>query len=311
MDTYQGLDNIDSYYNVVVALGNFDGVHIGHRELIRRTIEIANENNGIPAVYTFDPHPLKVTQPDLCPPMLLNREDKIRLFSELGVKVLIIAPFTQEVSGLSPEQFVQEILVRKLNAKCAVIGYNYSFGYRGSGDAALLVDLAAQNGFAVEVVPPVKCGETEVSSTFIRSCLLKGNVTDAAKFLGYFPFISSHVVTGFRRGREIGFPTANINLSNDVLAPANGVYAVKLHFLDKSWPGVANIGVKPTFEPGLPRNLEVNIFDFDGDIYGKKVKVEFIKRLRGECQFRSVDELVQQINEDVKAARSCLAAEDS
>jgi len=141
--------------------------------------------------------------------------------------------------------------------------------------------------------------------------LLKGNVTDAAKFLGYFPFISSHVVTGFRRGREIGFPTANINLSNDVLAPANGVYAVKLHFLDKSWPGVANIGVKPTFEPGLPRNLEVNIFDFDGDIYGKKVKVEFIKRLRGECQFRSVDELVQQINEDVKAARSCLAAEDS
>lgn len=310
MDIYQGLENIDNYHNVVVALGNFDGVHLGHRELIRRTIEISNAYNGTPAVYTFDPHPLKVTQPDLCPPMLLCKEEKIRLFSELGLKVLIIAPFTQEVSGLSPEQFVQEILVQKLNVKCVVIGYNYNFGHKGAGDAAMLVDLAAQNGFKVEVVPPVKCGEREVSSTLIRNYLLEGNVTDAAKYLGYFPFISSRVVTGFQRGREIGFPTANLNLPEDVLAPANGVYAVKLYFREKSWYGVANIGVKPTFECGLPRNLEVNIFDFNGDIYGTQIKLEFIRRIRGECQFGSVDELVQQINNDVQEAKSCFAFAD-
>jgi riboflavin kinase/FMN adenylyltransferase len=309
MDIYQGLDNIDNYHNIVVALGNFDGVHLGHRQLIRRTIEIAKKYNGTPAVYTFDPHPLKVIKPDLCPPMLLTKEEKIRLFSELGIKVLIIAPFTQEVSGISPEQFVQEILVEKLKVKCVVVGYNYNFGYKGSGDPAMLTGLAAKNGFAVEVVPPVKCGETEVSSTLIRNFLLEGNVVDAAKYLGYFPFVNSRVVAGFQRGREIGFPTANLSLSDDVLAPANGVYAVKVYFWDKCWYGVANIGVKPTFEPGLPRNLEVNIFDFKGDIYGTKIKLEFIRRIRGECQFGSVDELVQQIKKDVQAAKSCLASE--
>ena len=308
MDIYQGLENIDSYHNVVVALGNFDGVHLGHRELIRRTIEIAKEYNGTSAVYTFDPHPLKVIQPDICPPMVITKEEKIRLFSELGIKVLIIAPFTAEISALSPEQFVQEILVEKLHVKCVVVGYNYNFGYKGYGDAAMLTDLGTKNGFTVEVVPPVKCGGTEVSSTLIRNYLLEGNVADAAKYLGYFPSVTSCVETGFQRGREIGFPTANLNLSDELLAPANGVYAVKVYFWDKCWYGVANIGVKPTFEPGLPRNLEVHIFDFEGDIYGTKIKLEFIRRIRGECEFSSVDELVQQINKDVQVAKSCLTS---
>lgn len=308
MDIYHGLDNIDNYHNVVVALGNFDGVHLGHRELIRRTIEIANKYNGTSAVYTFDPHPLKVTRPELCPPLLLNKEEKIRQFAELGVKVLVIAPFTEEISGFSPEQFVQEVLVQKLKVKCAVVGFNYNFGYKGSGDANMLGELATQKGFGVEVVPPVKCGGIEVSSTLIRNYLLEGNVADAAKYLGYFPFLSARVVTGFQRGREIGYPTANLNLSDDFLVPANGVYAVKLYFGDKTWHGVANIGVKPTFEPGQPRNLEVHIFDFNGDLYGTKIKLEFIRRIRGECQFGSVDELVEQINKDVQTAKSCFTS---
>lgn len=307
MDIYQGLDSIDNYNNIAIALGNFDGVHLGHRELIRRTIDLARHNDGTPAVFTFDPHPMKIIQPDLCPPMLLTREEKIRLFSELGIKLLIIAPFTEDISSLSPEQFMQEILIKRLNVKSVVVGYNYSFGHKGSGDAAMLVELAAKNGITAEIVPPVKCGETEVSSTLIRNYLLEGNVTEAARFLGYLPFIVSRVVTGFQRGREIGFPTANLNLAEDILVPANGVYAVKVYIGDICRYGVANIGVKPTFDPNQPKNVEVHIFDFNEDIYGSKIKLEFIRRIRGECQFSSVDELIQQINKDVQVAKTCFA----
>ncbi|MHB9093353.1 MAG: bifunctional riboflavin kinase/FAD synthetase [Eubacteriales bacterium] len=302
MDIYQGLNNIDKYNNVVIALGNFDGVHLGHRELISKTIETARGVNGTPAVFTFDPHPMKVLQPDGCPPMLLTKQEKIRILSDLGLKLLIISPFS-DISRLSPEEFVKSILVEKFKVRAVVAGYNYNFGYKGAGNAEMLARLAHEYGFDAVVIPPVKFGEVEVSSTLIRQLLLAGNVWDAARFLGYLPFVVSRVVTGDRRGRQIGFPTANLNLPEDILVPATGVYAVRVTLRGHCLNGVANIGIKPTFSLNQPKNLEVHIFDFNDDIYDTVIKVEFVKRIRGEQEFSSVDELVRQIKTDSLEAK--------
>ncbi len=306
MDIYHGLDNISKHKNIALALGNFDGVHLGHRELIRRTIAFADRENGIPAVLTFDPHPMKVLQPDSCPPMLLSKEDKIRILSDLGIKLLIIVPFSDDISKLSPRQFVKNILVDKFKVRVVVVGYNYSFGYKGVGNAEILIQLAGEYGFEAVVVPLVKCDGTEVSSTFIRRLIKEGNVSEAARFLGYYPFVTSRVVSGDRRGQLLGFPTANMILPDDSLTPANGVYAVKIHVNGCLLNGVANLGKRPTFSMNQPQNLEVHIFNFNQEIYNAKIKVEFIRRIRGEQEFSSVQELVRQINNDVAEAKKCL-----
>ncbi len=305
MDIYHGLDSIE-YNRIAMALGNFDGVHLGHRELIRRTVEVAEKINGTPAVLTFDPHPLKVLQPDCSPPLLLTKEDKVRILRELGIKLLIISPFCDDVSRLSPEEFVKNILVDKFKAQAVVVGYNYNFGYKGAGNAQDLVRLGSGCGIEVLIVPPVRIDGKEVSSTLIRQLLLKGNVSDAAKFLGYFPFIVARVVTGDRRGTQIGFPTANINLPDDILVPANGVYAVRVHVNGRLLNGVANIGIKPTFNLNQPKNLEVHIFNFTSDLYSVEIKVDFIQRIRGEQEFPSVQELIAQIKDDVREAHRIL-----
>jgi len=305
MDIYQGFDNIRES-SIVIALGNFDGVHLGHRELIRKTVETAGKENGIPAVLTFDPHPMKILRSESCPPMLLTTQDKIRILSELGIKLLIITPFTFEIAGLQPEQFVKDVLVEKLKVKTVVVGYNYSFGRHGTGNAGMLADLAGNYGLKVIVAPPVRYGEIEISSTLIRQLLLEGFVSEAAKYLGYFPFVSSRVVSGDCRGREIGFPTANLDLPDGVLAPARGVYAVRVYTGADRFDGVANIGIKPTFGCALPQNLEVHLFNFSGNIYGQIIKVEFIERIRGEHSFSTIEELIGQIHKDATAARDIL-----
>ena len=308
MNIYHGLeDGIDKYNNIVMALGNFDGVHLGHRELIKRTIEIAARENGTPAVFTFDPHPMKVLRPDCCPPMLLSKEEKIRILSDLGIKLLVILPFSDDIANLSPREFVKNVLIDKFKVRAVVVGYNYNFGYKGTGNAGLLTGLAGEYGIEAVVVPPVQHDQAEVSSTLIRNLLQKGDVSTAAEFLGYFPLIVSRVVTGDQRGRQIGFPTANLELSDDILAPANGVYAVRVHVNGAILRGIANIGNRPTFDLNQPPNLEVHIFDFAREIYNTKIKVEFIKRIRGEQRFSSVEELVRQIENDSGEVKKVLA----
>lgn len=302
MDIFCNLDEVVKRSNIVVALGNFDGVHLGHRELIRYTVEMAGEEKCIPAVFTFDPHPLKVLRPEICPPMILSKQDKINLMYELEVQFLVIAPFSLDFARITPARFVKDILVDKLGVKGIVVGYNYAFGFKGEGSAETLVELASTYGIRTKVVPPVKCNGTEVSSTLIRSLIADGNVAEAASFLGYHLFIKARVVSGDQRGRQIGFPTANIELPEDVLYPANGVYAVRVSIDGESFRGVANLGLRPTFKLNCPRNLEIHILDFCKDIYGREIKAEFIERIRGERQFASVDELIQQIQQDVGQA---------
>lgn len=309
MDVIEKLKDIPHYDNLVITLGNFDGIHLGHRELIRRTIELSEAVHGTPAAFTFDPHPLAVLKPKLNLPLLLTKEEKIKMLSDIGIKVLVIAPFSEELSCLSPDDFVKHILIEKLKAKKIVVGYNYSFGCGGTGTAQLMADLTFKYGIETEIIPPVIIDGIEVSSTVIRGLIFKGETESAAKLLGYSPFIRAQVVYGEQRGRKLGYPTANLNLPDGMITPANGVYAVRISMQDgMSYYGVANIGTKPTFKNNDKKNLEIHIFDFQKDIYGHVIKVEFLRNIRGERKFTSAEELVNQINNDALDARNYIAS---
>lgn len=304
MRVYENLSGLkDRYASITLALGNFDGIHLGHQRLIGEAVEIARGNNGIAAVLTFDPHPMQVLKPELAPPMLLDREAKRQKMAQLGVDVLLLCPFTREFARLSPEDFIKEILVKQLNITGIVVGYNYTFGHKGQGTPETLWKYAAEYGYDLHVIPPVKLGNQVVSSTLIRSLLAEGNVTAARKFLGYYPFTEGTVVLGDRRGNTLGFPTANIDCPEGLMVPANGVYSVKVELDGDTFLGVANVGTKPTFHQNNRTNIEVHLLDFCGDIYGKTIKINYLRRLRDERKFSSITDLVNQIQIDVHSAR--------
>ena len=304
LTSYHGLRH--SYPKICVGLGNFDGVHLGHQRIIKRLVEYARENQGTAAVFTFEPHPAMVLRPEAAPPLLLAPELKQRLIASFGVDILLAIPFTREFALLSPEAFVREVLCAEIGVAAVFVGYNYTFGHRGAGTPETLRELGARYGFTVEVIPPVLVGGQPVSSTLIRGLIAAGKVEEAQRYLGYYPVFAGTVVSGAKRGTELGFPTANLEVDSQVLVPANGVYAVKAVVDGEVFLGVANIGVCPTFAGDAPvwRRVEVFLFDFHGDLYGKRLEVSFTRRLREERCFRSVAELVEQIRRDVAAARA-------
>jgi len=309
MEIYHNLDELElKDKNILVALGNFDGVHLGHRQLLKELVAAARETGFRAMVFTFNPHPLQVLQPEQSPPLLLTWEEKARQIAELGVDMLVLAPFTKEFSRLTPEDFVRMVLVDKLKVAGIFVGWNYNFGRGGQGDTKTLTQLGHQLGFFVRVVDPVTCQGQAVSSTLIRELLHRGDVDKAATYLGYRPYFRGPVVHGEARGRTIGFPTANVDLPPGLVIPARGVYAVYIILGNRRLKGVANIGVKPTFNlQNRTPNLEVHIFDFQGDIYGEIVFVELVAMIRSEMTFGSVNELVAQVNKDAKHAKSLLA----
>ncbi len=305
MLVYESLTGLkDRYPNITVALGNFDGIHLGHQRLIGEAVAIARRNNGTAAVLTFHPHPMAVLKPELAPPMLLDQEAKRRMMAELGVDILILLPFTLNFAQLSPEEFIKDVLVKQLNVKAIVIGYNYSFGHRGRGNPETIWKYADECCYTLSVIPPVKVGSQVVSSTLIRNKLAEGDVAAAQKLLGYYPFTEGTVVLGDRRGNTLGFPTANIDCPAGMMVPARGVYSVHVDMDGETYLGVANVGTKPTFNGSNQRiNIEVHLLDFCGDIYGKKIKVKYVRRLRDERKFSSITDLVNQIQADVQSAR--------
>ncbi|RDV82520.1 bifunctional riboflavin kinase/FAD synthetase [Ammonifex thiophilus] len=290
-----------------VGLGNFDGVHLGHRRLIERLVAWAAATGGTAAVLTFEPHPAMVLNPQKAPPLLLSSELKRRFLAELGIEVLFILPFTREFASLQPEEFVAEVLVKEMGVKAVFVGYNHTFGRGGKGNPALLASLGERYGFRVEVIPQVVVNGLPVSSTLIRYLLEKGEVEEARRYLGYYPLYLGTVVSGDGRGRELGFPTANLELEEGILLPACGVYLVRVRVLEKNWYGVANVGVLPTFGERERPRIEVFLFDFQGELYGLKMEVSFLRRLREERRFRSPEELVAQIRRDVACAREIIA----
>lgn len=293
----------EKHMNLVVGLGNFDGVHLGHQKLIYELVALAKRIDGTPAVFTFNPHPLAVLCPGDCPPQLLSQESKQNLIEKLGVEVLLQAPFDLELASMAPDQFIETVLCKELGVCGVVVGYNYTFGHRGHGNPALLEKLSSRYGFQIRVIPPVMVEGQVVSSTLVRSLIAEGDVIGAAKLLGRYPFAEGPVVEGDRRGGGIlGFPTANLEIGMNTLVPANGVYSARVFINGDVYQGVANVGIKPTFH-GKKRNIEVHVLDFCRDLYGKWIKISFTRRLRGEKRFATPSELVEQIKRDIIEAR--------
>jgi len=289
----------------VVSIGNFDGVHVGHQEILRRVVQDARLRQGTPLVFTFHPHPLTVLRPDRPLPLILSLREKLLACFATGVHGVIVQRFTKTFSLLTAEVFVQRYLVEAIGVEKVIIGHNVSFGHDRTGRAETLVQLGAHYGFAVDVVGPVMVESQEVSSTAVRAALSTGDMQSVTRLLGRPYAVSGRVEKGFQRGRTIGFPTANLRPRADLLLP-NGVYAVRVEVGDTHVSGVANVGVNPTFGENK-RTIEAHLFDFSADLYGQRVRVSFVEHLRGEQKFPSIQELIQQIQHDAQQARMILA----
>lgn len=288
----------------VVALGNFDGVHVGHQAILRTAIERARAVDGTAFALTFDPLPAKVLAPDRAPRLILTPEARFDLLQRSGLDGVIVLEFNLELSRLTPLQFASEYLKRKIGALAVVVGHNVSFGHNRAGNAATMKTLGAELGFDAIVVGPVQLGNKEVSSTSVREAIISGDLRLAAAILGRPHFLSGPVVHGRERGRTIGFPTANIQNRTECIPP-DGVYATRLILPDGAYPSITNIGMRPTFaEP--ERTFEAHIFDFDRDIYDQNVKLELIERIRPERKFASGEELAVQISADLKRSKEIL-----
>jgi riboflavin kinase/FMN adenylyltransferase len=274
-----------------VAIGTFDGVHLGHREVIR----------GNDTVLTFDPHPLAVVRPGAEPKLLCPPGVKADLIAGLGVEELVTIPFDRDFASKTPEQFVQEVLVDRLGAERVSVGENFRFGKKQAGDAEFL---QSRPEFETNVVPLVEVDGEIVSSSHIRGLVAAGEVGKAAHFLGGPFLFEGVVVEGDRRGRELGMPTANVVPDDRFATPGHGVYAAWAH----GYPAAVNVGVRPTFDTARGLLVETHLLDFDGDLYGQTLRVAFLERMRGEKRFDSVDDLVAQMHLDVTEARTIASA---
>jgi riboflavin kinase/FMN adenylyltransferase len=289
----------------VVTIGVFDGVHRGHQRTIGHTVARAAALGLSSVVVTFDPHPSEVVRPGSHPAVLTEPRRQAELIEELGVDALCVLPFTPDFSRLGPEEFVHDVLVDGLHAAAVVVGENFRFGHRAAGDVALLTRLGHRFGYTVEGSPLLADGATTFSSTYVRACVAAGDVAAAADALGRPHRVEGIVVRGDRRGRELGFPTANVLSHPHVAVPADGVYAGWLARGKSSLPAAVSVGTNPTFS-GRERRVEAYVLDFDGDLYGEHVGVDFVSRLRPMLAFDTVDDLVAQMRADVTAARDLL-----
>ena len=274
-----------------VAIGTFDGVHLGHREVIR----------GADTVLTFDPHPLAVIHPEATPKLIASFEVKRDLIAGLGVDELVIIPFDRGFSEQGPESFVGEVLIERLGARSVSVGENFRFGQGARGTADFL---RSHKEFETRVVPLVEVAGETVSSSHIRGLVAAGDVKQAAEFLGGPFLFEGEVVSGDRRGRELGMPTANLVPDDALVCPSNGVYAAWAH----GHPAAVNVGVRPTFDTGRGLLVEAYLIGFDGDLYGETLRIAFVERMRGEKRFDSVDALVEQMQADVRQADQICAA---
>lgn len=294
------------FHSAVVALGNFDGLHLGHRAIIQRTLDLAHARGADPIAFTFYPHPIAVLAPERAPAMITSLAGRLGGLRDAGLAGVFVQRFTRSFASLEPEAFVDEVLLGALGVSAVVVGYNVTFGRDRRGTPDLLSALGRASGFDVEVVPPVSVGEQTVSSSAVRRLIGAGDVEQAARLLGRAHVLVGRVRAGDRRGATIGFPTANV-FPRGGLLPPDGVYAVRVSIGDApaTLPGVANLGTNPTFG-AVGRRLETHLFDFDGNLYGARLRVALVQRLRSEVKFPSVDALVAQIRSDALAAREVL-----
>jgi riboflavin kinase/FMN adenylyltransferase len=290
---------------VVLTLGNFDGVHLGHQAIVRRAVAEARALDGQVVVLTFHPHPVAVLAPDRAPPMLQSLHDRLALLRKLGADVTVVQRFTRRFAATEADVFVCDFLERHLDLRHVVVGYNVSFGRNRAGTVDTLRRLGERRGFAVDDVGPVSVGGTKVSSSGIRKLVAAGDVDRARALLGRSFALRGRVVRGEQRGRTLGFPTANLHVPCGLVLPADGVYAVRAVLDGTRHDAVLNVGVRPTFGE-LRRTVEAFLLDFDGQLYGCWLTLELIERLRGEQRFGGPEALRQAIVADVARARDVL-----
>ncbi len=290
----------------VITIGVFDGVHRGHQAIIGHAVARARDLGVASVVVTFDPHPAEVVRPGSHPAILTEAHRKAELIEALGADVLCVVPFTQRFSQLPAEEFVHDVLVEHLHAALVVVGENFRFGHRAAGDVALLTRLGRAFGFGVEGAPLVTAGDTVFSSTYIRSCVDAGDVQAAAAALGRAHRLEGVVVRGDQRGRELGFPTANLLCHAHAAIPADGVYAAWLRHRGMAHRAAVSIGTNPTFA-GSEHRVEAYVLDFDGDLYGERVALDFVARLREQRTYQGAEWLIEQINKDVAETRALLS----
>jgi riboflavin kinase/FMN adenylyltransferase len=295
---------------VALAIGNFDGVHRGHQALLAQLVDAARRHGLTPAVLTFEPHPREFFTPASAPARVANLRDKIAALAAAGIERVFIQHFNQRFAAQSPEQFVDDVLVAGLNARCLLVGDDFRFGARRAGDVELLRRLGASRGYLVEQLQTVEEAGVRVSSSEVREALAAGDLARAAALLGRPYAISGRVLHGRKLGREIGFPTLNLRLAHRRPA-AHGIFAVRVHGLgEQPRPGVASIGLRPTVENDGRWLLEVHLFDFAQQVYGKLVRVELVRKLRDEVRYESLQALTHAIRNDAQAARAVLAGAD-
>ncbi len=286
----------------VLALGNFDGLHRGHMKIVDRVRRRAGERGGTPAAMTFDPHPPRVVRPDKAPPLLMTTAQRLEALTRAGMQGVAVVRFTHEMSQWDPETFVRTVLVEWLRVVEVWVGANFLFGHDRTGTFSVLRTLGARYGFRAEKIDPVRYKDFVVSSTRIRRLVAEGRVDEAGALLGHHYFIDGTVVKGAQRGRQLGFPTANLDTENELLPPA-GVYATTAAISGVAHPSVTNVGLRPTFGDVDRIQVETHLLDIDRDLYGARIRLSFVQRLRDERAFPDVDALREQIDADCRSAR--------
>lgn len=303
MVVYRGQDfELDKPFSVV--LGCFDGVHEGHRQVLRAGVDAAAKLNCQTAVLTFD-RPVRAFFAPESVKLLSTDESKMRIFEELGISVCISLPLSKDVLSIDAKAFVEEIVIKRLRAAHVCCGFNYTFGKGATGNAKLLEEICAEHGIGVSVVPEYQINGLAVSSSEIRALISQGEVKRASALLGYAYSITSVVVNGQHLARKLGFPTVNVLPQKDILLPKNGVYLTRTSFDGKSYFGITNVGTRPTVDVGL-LCAETHMFDFEGDVYGKKITTEFIEFIRPEKRFSSVEAMAAQVHADIEKAKQIL-----
>ncbi|MGE3578322.1 MAG: bifunctional riboflavin kinase/FAD synthetase [Vicinamibacterales bacterium] len=290
----------------VLALGNFDGVHRGHRRILERVVRGAQERGGTPMAMTFDPHPPRVVRPDKAPPLLMTTPQRLEALGAAGMRAVAVVRFTHDLSQWDAETFVSRVLVDWLRISEVWVGANFLFGHDRTGTFSMLRQLGQRYGFRADKIDPVRFKEFVVSSTRIRRLISEGRMDEAGALMGRPYFLDGTVVPGRAKGRELGFPTANLATENELLPPA-GVYATTLQVDGTERPSVTNIGVRPTFETAGPVVVEAHVLGDPGDLYGKRVRLRFVQRLRDERTFPDVDALRAQIAADTRSAARLFA----
>lgn len=299
MQIFEDIRNLQKNLNTVLTLGTFDGIHLGHQEIIKALVNHSNENGFRNIVITFYPHPRTVVANGFDIKLLTTQNEKKEIFESLGVQNLLTISFTKEFASLSPEEFINQYLINSIGVSEIILGHDHHFGKGRGGNAELLTQIGKQKGFSVKIIEPFYVNDEVVSSTRIRNALLTGDIIKANKMLGRNYSFSGIVVSGDKRGRELGYPTANIKLSTqDKLLPAIGVYAVYVLIGNEKHNGLLSIGNRPTFYNDGEVVTEVYIYDFNREIYDETIKIELVERLRGEEKFDSADALIEQMNID-------------